>query len=45
MVRMDTGAIVDGDPNTSVKSTETWTFMKNIDGGNWILSAIQQMEA
>ena len=38
------GTIVDGNPNTPVTSTEVWTFMKRIDGGNWILSAVQQVE-
>jgi predicted lipid-binding transport protein (Tim44 family) len=36
-----TGRIVEGDPNTTSETTETWTFRRE-SGGPWKLSAIQQ---
>jgi len=36
-----TGRIVEGDPNTTSETTETWTFRRD-SGGPWKLSAIQQ---
>jgi len=37
----DTGRIVEGDPNGTSETTETWTFRRD-SGGPWKLSAIQQ---
>jgi predicted lipid-binding transport protein (Tim44 family) len=36
-----TGRIVEGDPNTTGETIETWTFRRD-NGGPWKLSAIQQ---
>jgi predicted lipid-binding transport protein (Tim44 family) len=36
------GRIVDGSPAEHVTATELWTFVRS-QGGNWILSAIQQV--
>ena len=36
------GRVVDGSPNEHVTATELWTFVRS-QGGNWILSAIQQV--
>ena len=36
-----TGRVVEGDPNRPVEVTEIWTFLRP-QGGNWLLSAIQQ---
>jgi predicted lipid-binding transport protein (Tim44 family) len=34
--------LVSGDPKTPVESEELWTFVRR-RGGNWLLSAIQQV--
>ena len=36
------GRVVDGSPSEHVTATELWTFVRS-QGGNWILSAIQQV--
>jgi len=41
--RLDTGAVVEGDPTTPVEQTEVWTFFRNGPQGRWLLSAIQQV--
>jgi predicted lipid-binding transport protein (Tim44 family) len=38
-----TGKVVEGDADKPVEVTELWTFMR-ARGGNWLLSAIQQVE-
>jgi len=35
-------AIAGGDPRTPVEQEEVWTFVRR-RGGNWLLSAIQQV--
>jgi predicted lipid-binding transport protein (Tim44 family) len=35
------GRVVEGDPNKRTQATEVWTFVR-ANGGQWILSAIQQ---
>lgn len=40
-VRTDSGAVVDGDPNGTVQSTEAWTFLR-VPGGRWLLSAVER---
>jgi len=35
-------SVVSGDPRTPVESEETWTFVRR-RGGNWLLSAVQQV--
>jgi predicted lipid-binding transport protein (Tim44 family) len=35
--------IVSGDPKQPVESEEVWTFVRQRNGGNWLLSAIQQV--
>ncbi|MBV9824484.1 MAG: TIM44-like domain-containing protein [Alphaproteobacteria bacterium] len=47
VVRLGTAAgqpdsVVSGDPRTPVESEEVWTFVRR-RGGNWLLSAIQQV--
>ncbi|WP_343314596.1 Tim44 domain-containing protein [Brucella sp. BE17] len=37
------GAVVEGDPDKPVESTELWTFTRT-DGGEWLLAAIQGTE-
>jgi predicted lipid-binding transport protein (Tim44 family) len=34
--------LVSGDPRTPIESEEVWTFVRR-RGGNWLLSAIQQV--
>lgn len=41
MVRIDTGAVVEGDAKTPVEATEAWTFVRGADRA-WRLSAIEQ---
>jgi len=41
--RLDTGAVVEGDPTRTVEQTEVWTFLRNGPEGRWLLSAIQQV--
>ena len=36
------GALVAGDPRIPTESEEVWTFVRR-QGGNWLLSAIQQI--
>lgn len=36
------GKVISGDRNTPVEATEAWTFVR-IQGGQWLLSAIQQI--
>lgn len=36
------GAVIGGDAKEPVEATEAWTFMR-VQGGNWLLSAIQQV--
>ena len=38
-----TGKVVEGDGEKPIEVTELWTFMR-ARGGNWLLSAIQQVE-
>jgi predicted lipid-binding transport protein (Tim44 family) len=38
-----TGKVVEGDVEKPIEVTELWTFMR-ARGGNWLLSAIQQVE-
>jgi predicted lipid-binding transport protein (Tim44 family) len=35
-------SVVSGDPRTPVEQEEVWTFVRR-RGGNWLLSAIQQV--
>lgn len=44
MVRLDTGAVADGDPRSVVTHTEAWTFVRSSNGGRWLLSAVQQVQ-
>lgn len=37
-----TGKVVEGDPDKPVETTEAWTFARS-PGGNWMLSAIEQI--
>jgi len=43
MLDRNTGAVVEGNPNEPVESTEIWTFTR-VDGGDWLLAAIQGTE-
>jgi predicted lipid-binding transport protein (Tim44 family) len=38
----DPDYLVSGDPRTPVEAEEVWTFVRR-PGGNWLLSAIQQV--
>lgn len=40
-VKLADGSVVEGSKDTRSEAVETWTFMR-IQGGDWILSAIQQ---
>ncbi|MBI1774174.1 MAG: TIM44-like domain-containing protein [Proteobacteria bacterium] len=42
MVDAASGKVVEGDPQHPKETTEVWTFMRG-RGGNWLLSAIQQV--
>lgn len=42
MVRLDTGAVVEGDADKPVEATEAWTFVRGADA-EWRLSAIEQV--
>lgn len=42
-VRADSGEIVTGNKNVRAETVEIWTFMRS-QGGQWLLSAIQQAE-
>ncbi|MBI3443909.1 MAG: Tim44 domain-containing protein [Magnetospirillum sp.] len=44
MVRLDTGAVAEGNPRAVVQHTEAWTFMRSSNGGRWLLSAVQQVQ-
>ncbi|KIL98400.1 hypothetical protein CCC_03683 [Paramagnetospirillum magnetotacticum MS-1] len=44
MVRLDTGAVAEGNPRATVTHTEAWTFMRSTNGGRWLLSAVQQVQ-
>ncbi|WP_096701862.1 TIM44-like domain-containing protein [Magnetospirillum sp. 15-1] len=44
MVRLDTGAVADGNPSATVTHTEAWTFVRSSNGGRWLLSAVQQVQ-
>ena len=35
--------VVSGDPKQPVEAEEVWTFVRQRSGGNWLLSAIQQV--
>lgn len=39
-----TGRVVEGDPSRPEEATELWTFVRALNGGRWLLSAIQQAE-
>lgn len=39
----DAQAVVGGNPRTPVESEEMWTFVRSSRGGQWLLSAIQQV--
>jgi predicted lipid-binding transport protein (Tim44 family) len=41
---VSTGRVVEGDPNRAEEATELWTFVRALNGGRWMLSAIQQGE-
>lgn len=41
VTRDATGKVVDGNPTQPTQATELWTFVRT-QGGNWMLSAIQQ---
>ena len=43
MLDRNTGAVVEGNPDEPVESVEVWTFTR-VDGGDWLLSAIQGTE-
>ncbi|HVI27832.1 Tim44 domain-containing protein [Hansschlegelia sp.] len=38
---LESGRVVDGDPNVPTEAVELWTFVR-ANGGRWLLSAIQQ---
>ncbi len=38
----ESGRVVEGSATARTQATETWTFMRQGDGGRWLLSAIQQ---
>ncbi len=40
-VRITDQAVVEGDPNALVESTEAWTFVR-FPGGHWLLSAVER---
>ena len=40
-VRTDSGAVVDGNAQGTVESTEAWTFLR-VPGGRWLLSAVER---
>lgn len=40
-VRVDTGAVVDGNPSTATQTTEAWTFVR-AQGGKWLVSAVER---
>lgn len=44
VVDRNTRRVVEGDPSKPVEVTELWTFVRSKNGGNWLLSAIQQVE-
>src|SRR6266436_52908 len=39
----DPDYLVSGDPRTPVEAEEVWTFVRRRGGGDWLLSAIQQV--
>jgi predicted lipid-binding transport protein (Tim44 family) len=39
----DAESIVSGNPRVAVEAEEMWTFVRRRGGGNWLLSAIQQV--
>jgi predicted lipid-binding transport protein (Tim44 family) len=41
-VRLDNGQVVEGDPSRPTEASEVWTFARSRNGGQWLLSAIQQ---
>lgn len=43
VTRDATGRVVDGSPDEHVTATELWTFARSAAGGDWVLSAIQQV--
>jgi predicted lipid-binding transport protein (Tim44 family) len=43
MVRVDTGAIANGNRTNPVQHTESWTFARASGSGRWLLSAVEQM--
>ncbi|MGC0053220.1 Tim44 domain-containing protein [Brucella pituitosa] len=43
MLDRNTGAVVEGNPDEPVESVEVWTFTR-VDGGDWLLAAIQGTE-
>ncbi|MBD0275641.1 MAG: TIM44-like domain-containing protein, partial [Acetobacteraceae bacterium] len=40
--RLSDGAVVEGDPNRRTEAVELWTFQRVQQGGEWLVSAIQQ---
>ena len=42
VTRAADGRVVDGSPDQRTQATEIWTFLR-VPGGNWVLSAIQQV--
>lgn len=43
LLHADPGYIVDGDPTALTEAEEVWTFARSVNGGHWVLSAIQQV--
>lgn len=43
MLDRNTSAVVEGNPDEPVESVEVWTFTR-VDGGDWLLAAIQGTE-
>ncbi|MFC3694554.1 Tim44 domain-containing protein [Chenggangzhangella methanolivorans] len=41
---VSTGRVVEGNPSRTEEATELWTFVRVLNGGRWMLSAIQQSE-
>lgn len=44
LVDRNTQRIVEGDPTKPAEVVELWTFTRSSRGGNWLLSAIQQVD-
>lgn len=44
VIDRNTRQVLEGDPDNPIEAVELWTFMRSRNGGNWLLSAIQQMD-